>query len=48
MGELVPAQAGGAAGPRRQAVTATAVRGLSRFARRGGSRPAGSSCWIMT
>jgi integrase len=31
MGELVPAQAGGAAGPRR-AVTATAVRGLSRFA----------------
>src|SRR5438128_1863404 len=32
MGELVPARAGGAAGPRRQAVTATAVRGLSRFA----------------
>ncbi len=32
MGELVPAQAGGAAGPRRQAVAATAVRGLSRFA----------------
>ena len=32
MGELVPAQAGGAAGPRRQAVTAPAVRGLSRFA----------------
>ena len=32
MGELVPAQAGCAAGPRRQAVTATAVRGLSRFA----------------
>ncbi len=32
MGELVPAQAGGAAGPRRQAMTATALRGLSRFA----------------
>ena len=32
MGELVTAQAGRAAGPRRQAVTATAVRGLSRFA----------------
>jgi integrase len=32
MGELVPAQAGRAAGPRRQAVTATAVRGLCRFA----------------
>ena len=32
MGELVPAQAGGAAGPRRLAVAATAVRGLSRFA----------------
>jgi len=32
MGELVPAQAGGARGPRRQAMTATAVRGLSRFA----------------
>ena len=32
MGELVPAQAGRAAGRRRQAVTATAVRGLSRFA----------------
>jgi integrase len=31
MGELVPARAGHAAGPRR-AVTATAVRGLSRFA----------------
>jgi integrase len=31
MGELVPARAGGAAGSRR-AVTATAVRGLSRFA----------------
>jgi len=31
MGELVPAQAGGAAGPRR-AVAATAARGLSRFA----------------
>ncbi len=32
MGELVPAQAGGAAGPRRQAMTATVVRGLCRFA----------------
>ena len=32
MGELVPAQAGRAAGPRRQAMTATALRGLSRFA----------------
>jgi hypothetical protein len=32
MGELVPAQAGRAAGPRRQAMTAIAVRGLSRFA----------------
>jgi integrase len=32
MGELVPAQAGRAAAPRRQAVAATAVRGLSRFA----------------
>ena len=32
MGEFAPAQAGGAAGPRRQAMTATAVRGLSRFA----------------
>jgi integrase len=32
MGELVPAQAGGAAGPRRQAVAATALRGLRRFA----------------
>ena len=32
MGELVPALAGGAAGPRQQAVTATALRGLSRFA----------------
>ncbi len=32
MGELVPAQAGRAAGPRRQAMTAMAVRGLSRFA----------------
>jgi len=32
MGELVPAPAGRAAGPRQQAVTATAVRGLSRFA----------------
>ena len=32
MGELVSAQAGRAADPRRPAVTATAVRGLSRFA----------------
>ena len=32
MGELVPARADRAAGPRRRAVTATAVRGLSRFA----------------
>ena len=32
MGELVPARASRAAGPRRRAVTATAVRGLSRFA----------------
>jgi integrase len=32
MGELVPVRAGGAAGPRRRAVAATAVRGLSRFA----------------
>ncbi len=39
MGELVPAQAGCAAGPRRQAVTATAVRGLSRFAEAGGVPP---------
>ena len=31
MGEPVPAQAG-RAGPRRRAVAATAVRGLSRFA----------------
>ena len=39
MGELVPAQAGRAAGPRRQAVTATAVRGLSRFAEARGIPP---------
>jgi integrase len=32
MGELVPAQAGWTAGPRRQAMTATALRGLRRFA----------------
>jgi integrase len=32
MGELVQAQAARAAGPRRQAVAATALRGLSRFA----------------
>ena len=39
MGELVPARAGRAAGPRRQAVTATAVRGLSRFAEACGVPP---------
>jgi len=39
MGELVPAQAGGAAGPRRLAVAATAVRGLSRFAAARGIPP---------
>jgi hypothetical protein len=39
MGELVPAQAGGAAGPRRQAVTVTAARGLSRFATARGIPP---------
>ena len=38
MGELIPAQAG-RAGPRRQAVTATAVRGLSRFAATRGIPP---------
>ena len=38
-GELVPARAGRAAGPRRQAVTATAVRGLSRFAAARGIPP---------
>ncbi len=32
MSELAPVQAGGAAGSRRQAMTATALRGLSRFA----------------
>ena len=32
MGELVPAQAGCAAGPRRQAMAVVALRGLSRFA----------------
>jgi integrase len=32
MGELTPARAGRAAGLRRQAITATALRGLSRFA----------------
>ena len=36
MSGVVPARAGSAAGPRRQAVAATAVRGLSRFARRPG------------
>jgi len=39
MGELMPAHAGRAAGPRRQAVTATAVRGLSRFAAARGIPP---------
>ena len=39
MGELVPAQAGGAAGPRRLAVAATAARGLSRFATARGIPP---------
>ena len=39
MGELVPARAGRAAGPRRRAVTATAVRGLSRFAAARGIPP---------
>ena len=41
MGELVPAQAGRAAGPRRQAMTATALRGLSRFAEARGVPPGG-------
>ena len=39
MGELVPAPAARAAGPRRQAVAATAVRGLSRFAAARGIPP---------
>jgi integrase len=39
MGELVPAQAARAAGLRRQAVAATAVRGLSRFAAARGIPP---------
>ncbi len=39
MDEPVPARAGRAAGPWRQAVTATAVRGLSRFARARGVPP---------
>jgi len=39
MGELVPAQAARAAGPRRPAVAATAVRGLSRFAAARGIPP---------
>ena len=39
MGELVPARAGRAAGPWRQAVAATAVRGLSRFAAARGIPP---------
>ncbi len=41
MGELVPACAGRAAGPRRQAMTATALRGLSRFADARGVPPGG-------
>src|SRR5271166_7058479 len=41
MGELVPAQAGRAAGPRRQAVTATARPGLSRFGKARGVPPGG-------
>ena len=48
MGELAPVQAGGAVGSRRQAMTATALRGLSRFAEARGVPPAGSSCWTMT
>src|SRR5260370_21126564 len=39
MGELVRAQAGRAAGPRRQAVAAAAARGLSRFAATRGISP---------
>src|SRR4249920_3685403 len=39
MGELVPARAGQAAGPRRRAVTATTVRGVSRFAAARGIPP---------
>lgn len=39
MGELVPAQAARAAGLRRQAVAATAVRGLCRFAEARGIPP---------
>jgi integrase len=41
MGEVVPACAGRAAGPRRQAMTATALRGLSRFADARGVPPGG-------
>ena len=41
MGEAVPACAGRAAGPRRQATTATALRGLSRFADARGVPPGG-------
>ena len=41
MGELVPACAGRVAGPRRQAMTATALRGLSRFADARGIPPGG-------
>ena len=44
-----PVLAGYAADPRRQAVAATAVRGLCRFAHGAGDPGrAGSSCWIMT
>jgi integrase len=39
MGELMPAQAARAASPRREAVAATAVRGLSRFAAARGIPP---------
>ncbi len=41
MGELASAQAGGAADPRRQAMTATVVRRLSRFAEIRGVPPGG-------
>ena len=45
MGELVPVQAGRAAGPRRQAMTATVMRGLSRFAEIRGVPP-GWEFWL--
>ena len=41
MGEVVPACAGRAAGPRRQVMTATALRGLSQFADARGVPPGG-------